>query len=305
MNWFLIALIAPAMWSVTNYLDKYLLSKYVKGGGVGALLIFSSLIGLFLLPLMYVFNPNVFNLAPSTAFLITLNAFFYLLAVLPYFHALQLGEASYVVPLFQLTPVLTFILSYFLLGETLTQLQMIGGGLIMLGAVGLSLELSDSTSKKVTFRKNVFLLMLLSSFLFSVNFTVFKFFALDASFWTTSFWEYVGFVIFAAILLVFVKKYRLEFLSMLKENKIPILGLNGFNELVNIVAKVSFNFATLLAPVTIVTLVNGFQPLFIFIYGVFLTVFFPHIVKENIAKKYLIQKIGAITIMLVGTFLLG
>ena len=34
MNWFLIALLPPALWSVTNHFDKYLLSKFFKGGGV-------------------------------------------------------------------------------------------------------------------------------------------------------------------------------------------------------------------------------------------------------------------------------
>lgn len=38
MNWFLIALIPPTVWAATHHFDKYLLSKYFKGGGVGALL---------------------------------------------------------------------------------------------------------------------------------------------------------------------------------------------------------------------------------------------------------------------------
>lgn len=144
--------------------------------------------------------------------------------------------------------------------------------------------------------------MMLSSLLFSLNFLFFKFFALQESFWTTSFWEYVGFAVFALILMLFVKSYRKEFFAVMKENKIPVIGLNGFNEIVNILAKIAFNFASLLAPVTAIWIVNGFQPLFVFVYGIILTLFFPHISQESISKKHLLQKLFSILLMLAGSF---
>jgi len=88
MNWFLIALIPPALWSATNHLDKYLVSKFFKGSGVGALMVFSSLIGVFLLPIIVVWHPEVLSLT-ITSLLIAINGFLYILAVLPYFYALQ------------------------------------------------------------------------------------------------------------------------------------------------------------------------------------------------------------------------
>lgn len=303
MNWFLIALLPPALWSITNHLDKYLISKYIKGGGVGALMIFSSLIGLVLLPFIYIFHPNVFNIQPVTALLIALNAFLYILAVLPYFYALQKDEASIVVPLFQFIPVISYVLAYLVLKETLLPKQVIGGVLIMLGGIGISLELVEG--KKVRLKTEVFWLMMLSSLFFALNFTFFKFFALEENFWVTSFWEYVGFVLFATILLLFVKPYRKEFIEVMRVNRVQVLSLNGFNEVVNIIAKLAFNFASLLAPVTMIWIVNGFQPFFVFVYGVILTLFFPHISKESITKKHLTQKIIAILIMFAGTYFLN
>jgi uncharacterized membrane protein len=302
MNWFLIALLPPALWSVTNHIDKYLLGKYIKGGGVGALMIFSAMIGFFILPIIYIFNPAVLGIGITRALLITINGAFYILAALPYFYALQKDEASVVVPLYQLIPVISYALAYLVLGETLNSLQIIGGMFIVLGAIGITLELSKG--EKIKIKSQVFWLMLLSSFLFSINFTFFKYFALDLDFWTTSFWEYSGFAISAVLMGVLVKSYRKEFLNLMKNNKIPILGLNGFNETVNIVAKLSFNFASLLAPVTLIWVVNGFQPLFVFVYGVLLTLFFPHISKESVSKRHLLQKITAIILMFFGSFLL-
>lgn len=299
MNWFLISLLPPALWSITNHMDKYLLSKFFKGGGVGALMVFSSLVGLVLLPIIVLLHPAVLTFSLESI-LIALNGFLFVLAVLPYFYALQKDEASVAVPLFQLIPVISYGLAYFLLGETLLVSQIMGGLLIIVGAIVLTLDLTNI--RKVTFKKEVFWLMMLSSFIYSLNFLLFKFFALQSDFWFTSFWEYVGFALFALLLMVCVKSYRLEFFSVLKSNKAAVLGLNGINELVNIVAKIAFNVASLLAPITLIWVVNGLQPFFVFLYGVVLTIFWPSISQENITRKILVQKAIAISIMFLGTY---
>jgi|GEM_PF-136752 len=302
MNWFLIALIPPALWSATNHLDKYLVSKYFKGSGVGALMVFSSIIGVFLLPIIAIIHPEVLSFS-SSSLLIALNGFLYILAVLPYFYALQKDEASICVPLFQLIPVFSYVMAYFVLGETLNTNQALGGLLVVAGAIGISLDLSDG--KKIKFKKEVFWLMFLSSVIFALNFIIFKMFAVQSSFWYTSFWEYVGFAVFAVILMLFVKSYRYQFITVMKTNRVFVLSLNGLNEVLNIIAKVAFNWASLLTPITVTWIVNGFQPFFVFAYGVILTLLFPKVANENIERKALAQKIFAILIMFVGTYILN
>jgi drug/metabolite transporter (DMT)-like permease len=192
------------------------------------------------------------------------------------------------------------VLGYLILGETLTMGQMMGGLLIILGAIGISFDISDR--KKIKFKQEVFWLMMLSSLLLSLNFLFFKYFAIQSDFWFTSFWEYVGFAIFAVLLMVFVKSYRNEFINVLKNNRLTVLSLNGVNEIINIIAKVAFNVASLLTPVTLVWIVNGLQPFFVFVYGVLLTVLLPKISRENITRKALLQKIVAIIVMFIGTY---
>jgi drug/metabolite transporter (DMT)-like permease len=303
MNWFLIALIPPAIWSATNHFDKYLINKYFKGGGVGALMMFSSIIGVFILAVIAIIHPEVFNYPVAKGLFIALNGFVYLLATLPYLYALKKDETSIAVPLFQLIPVFTYFLAWLILGETLSSSQLFGGILVILGAVIISLELSEVN--KISIKKEVLLLMTISSIFFSLNFIFFKYFAISATFWVTSFWEYIGFSIFAFLLFVFIKKYRDEFISVFKENKITVLTLNGINEVLNIIAKLSFNFASLLTPITLTWIVDGFQPFFVLFYGVILTVFFPHISQENISKKHLAHRLAAIAIMFIGTFFIN
>jgi len=303
MNWFLIALLPPALWSVSNHFDKYLLSKYFKGDGVGTLMVFSSIIGVLLLPFIVLFHPEVIASFDPKYLLISLNGFFYILAVLPYFYALQKDEASIVVPLFQMTPVFSYFLSYLVLGETLKTIQIIGGLIIIFGAVLISLDLT--IHKKIKLKREVFFFMALSSLLYAVNFLFFKYFAIQVNFWVTSFWEYIGFAVFAFLLIVFVRVYREEFLKVMKTNRASVLTINGINEVINIIAKASFNFVSLLAPITLIWIINGLQPFFVFFYGIILTLVFPKISRENITKKALLQKILAIVIMFAGVYLIN
>lgn len=303
MDWILLSLLPPALWSFTNHFDKYLISKYIKGGGVGALMVFSSIIGILLLPFIYFIQPSVITNFKPEYLIISISGIFYLLATLPYFYALTRDDASIAVPLFQMVPVFSFVLGFIFLGETLTIKQFIGGLVVLIGAIFISVNFSSN--KKPRIKKDVFLLMALSSFLFALNFIVFKYFAVQSDFLTTSFWEYIGFGLFALFILIFIKSYRREFLSILKENRATVLTLNGINEIVNIMAKIAFNFASLLVPVTLVWIVNGTQPFFVFIYGVLITVFFPKIAKEDISRKMIMQKLIAIAIMFVGGFIIN
>lgn len=298
----MIALVAPILWAATNHIDKYLINKYFRNGGVGSLIIFSSLIGIFVLPFILIIHPAVFSINPILALLIIANGSLYVLGLLPYLYALAEDEASIVVPLFQTIPVFSYVLAFFVLGERLASIQIVASLLIILGAITLSLDLNQ---KKIKFKKKVFWLMFLASFLIALNGLIFKYVAIQENFWTTSFWEYIGFAVLSIILLLFVRSYREQFLLVVKNNKRAVLGWNTTNEVLNIIAKIIMNFATLLAPLALVWVVNGFQPFFVLFFGIIITLFFPRFSKENLLKKHLAQKVIAILIMFIGVYLLN
>lgn len=303
MEWFWIALIAPALWSASNHIDKYLLTRYFKGGGVGTLIIFSSGIGFLAAFIIAIIHPEVLSHAPKNALLIALNSFLYIIALFPYLHALKKDDASTATPIFQFIPVFSYFLAWLILKETLSASQVVGGLFVIIGAIGISLELQKG--ERLRIKKDVFFLMAISSFLLALNTLFFKYFALQTDFWITSFWEYVGFSIFTLLLLIFVRPYRREFISVLKQNAAMVITLDALNELITIFAKVAFNFASLLAPITLVWITNGFQPLFVFIYGILLTLLFPRIASENITRHHLAHKFVAIAVMFVGTYFLN
>lgn len=302
MNWFFIALLGPIIYALANHTDKYLLSKYVKGGEVGALIIFSSVFSIFVLPILIYFHPEVLHTSFMHGSILLGNGILVMFAVLLYFYALYEDDASVVVSFYQTIPVFAAILGYFFLGETVTLQQGIASLIIILGAFILSFEMGIG---KVRFKTKVVCMMLCASLLYAINAVVFKHVAMNEGFWSGTFWGLVGKVCIGFGFLLFIPTYRNQFLTMFRQNTLAVLGLNSLSEILFILGEAVTAYATLLAPVFLVLLVNGFQPLFVFVIGIFLTLFFPKLGKESLSKKIIIQKIIGITLLMVGTYFIG
>ena len=302
MHWIAVALLAPACWAVGNHIDKYLLARQRDQRGIGSLMVCSALIGALVMPLILVVQPNVLRISVAHASLIMLNGMLYVLGLLPYFHALQRDEASIVVPLFQTSAIFSYILGLLILDEGLTVLQLGAALLIICGSVLIALEIGQRRS---IFKANVLALMLLASFLNALNWLLFKFVAVQEHFWVTSFWEYAGFVLIGVLLLIFVKSYRYDFIGLLRQSKFSLLGLVALNETMSLTAKTATNIASLMAPLALVSTVNGLQPLFVLIYGVLLTLYLPRYGQERLGVKIVLQKVAAMALMIVGASLLA
>ena len=67
MTWFLIALIGPFLYALSNHIDKILLSKYFKEGGAGTLILFSSLLAGTALPFIYLADRTVISIDVKSA----------------------------------------------------------------------------------------------------------------------------------------------------------------------------------------------------------------------------------------------
>lgn len=301
MNWFVIALFAPALWGITNYIEKYLISRYFKEEGFGAMVILSTLTSILVFPLIYVFHPAVFGVSVAQVGWIFLSEIIITLGVVAYFYALRENETSLVVPLFQTVPIFAFLFGYLLLGETLTDSQLIGSLLIFFASVSLSIEFGAG---KMRFKKSVFFLMVFSSALIALSNVIFKIFAEQLDFSTAIFWLYLGDFLIGLVLLIVAKEPRRQFLHLVSSAKV-FVGLSSLNTFIGVVADFCVKFSSLFVPVALVWVLNGFQPFFVFVYGVILTLLLPHVIKESLAKRHLAHKIIAIAVMFAGTYFLG
>jgi len=302
MNWFLVALIGPVLYAVTNHIDKHLLEKYFKNGEAGAIVIFSALFGIFAIPIVYLIEPNVLSMEVKSIAILIFSGALSIVCLILYYKALKNDEASVVVPFYQTIPIFGFFFGYFILNEILTEQQLLACGMIILGASILSF---DITKSKVGVKKRVVALMLGASFLYAVVGVIFKMVAIEDGFWVSMFWNFVGTVLMGIILFVYNKAYRLQFLQIFKHNSWSVISLNSLNEILFVIAEGAVAYATLLAPIALVMTVNGFQPLFVFLFGILITLFFPKAEKESLSRNVIAQKILAIGIITIGTVVLG
>lgn len=302
MSWFLIALIGPFLYALTNHIDKILLEKYFKIGGIGTLLLFSSLLSVLALPIILIVDPSVFAVSSLNILILTGVGILDVVVLACYFIALNNDEASIVIVFYQLMPVFGYALGYFILGETLTRIQLIAMTMILSGTAIVSIEVDEENNLKL--RHRTIIPMLLASFFWALEGVIFKAVELQENVWRSFFWQHVALLVIGIFIFTFIGKYRQHFLHAIRQNSATIISLNVLNESLYMLGNFAFAYAFLLAPVALVLLTQSFQPIFVLIIALILTIFFPRIATEKIHIRHLLPKIVAILITGIGTYLL-
>jgi drug/metabolite transporter (DMT)-like permease len=304
MKWFFIALAAPFLWAIVNIADNYLVSNFSvkeKERSSGGLVLFSSLIGIFIAFIIKFFVPNVFDISNLDKILLMFSGTLTILWVVFYLFALEIEDTSAVVPWFLAVPVFGYILGYLFLGETLTVNQYIGSAIIFIGFFFISFDFSG---EKRRLKKKLLFYMLSASLIIAIAGIIFKYVTVENNFWVSSFWEYFGLGTTGFLIYLFIPKYRNEFKYMNKTGGWKIFIVNIGSELMTISGNLLTNFALLLAPVAMVYIVQSFQPALVLLVTILGTKFLPHIIKEDMSKKVLIPKIVAISLMILGSIVL-
>jgi uncharacterized membrane protein len=301
MSWFFIALLAPFLLACANHNDKFLLSRYLKEKTVGSIAIFSALYSGVAIPIVIFIHPEAYDVGLVQGSALVVTGMLSVVAAVCYLHALDIDEASFVTPFYQTVPVFAYFLGYFILGETITPAQGFGSLVIIVSALALSFEFGR---RGIRFKRNVVALMLAASFLSAVNGVIFKLIAVDAGFWVALFWGFVGQVTAGLTLLGCVPSYRRGFVDLFKQQKLAGLGLIALSKSLVSVSEAVTLYATLLAPVALVLLVNSFQLLFVFVLGIVLTLFLPRVARESLGRMKMLQKGFGIGLMLVGAYLI-
>jgi uncharacterized membrane protein len=299
MSWLLFAFSGPILWAISTHFDKYLVERYFKHGDVGVLLVFTAFIGVPALPLIGLYEPTIADRNLGAIALIMLSGVLYMGGLAFYLRALQSEEASVVSPFFQAAPLFGYVLAYLVLGETLSIRQMAGGILIIAGALSVSLRF-DRQAHAVKLR--LIVLMLGCGLALALSGLIFKIFAIAVDFWTTTFWLLAGEAIFGAVMLA-IGSYRRQFAAALRANATALLTIGGSNELINLGGTLGSRYALMLAPLSIVQAIGSTTTLFVFVFGVVLSVLFPRLARETLSRRDILQKGAAAVLVTAGVAL--
>jgi len=301
MNWLILAFSGPVLWALSTHIDKYLVERYFKHGSVAVLMVFTAIIGALALPFIWLFRPGVVALDIQSMAVIAVSGILYMGAIYFYLQALQTEEASTVAPFFQAAGIFGLILGYFVLGEKLSLLQIIGVLLIIAGSVLLSLRLGQDTSRVKT---RLVILMLTCALSIALSSLIFKFFAVRDEFWITTFWNFAGQVLFGVILMLIAANRR-QFKKMMRSNTSAVLSVNGANELINLGGNLGVRYTLLFVPLGIVQAISSTTSFFVLFFGIVISLLFPKLGSEEIGFASLMQKIIATTLVVAGVLLIN
>jgi hypothetical protein len=84
-----------------------------------------------------------------------------------------------------------------------------------------------------------------------------------------------------------------------------VLSINGANELMNLTGSLGARYALLLAPISLVQAIGSTTSLFVFLFGVAITVFLPRLGSEDLSRANLARKLCAAVVVMIGVILIN
>jgi len=294
MLWLVITIFTYFILAFVFLVDKYLLTASIPNpkvyifyvGTLGVLI-------LILAPFVGFYVPEIKNI------ILCLAAGAIFIYVLFWFYkTLKIFEASRVVPVVGgLVPLFTLGLVYlFSFGEeTLSFSKIIAFIFLVSGSIIIVLE----KEKLINFK--CFKNSLLTAILLSFSFVFTKYIFMLLPFWTALIWRSIGGFLMAICFFVFFPEIKKEILEGKKTFSKKTTTIFLLNQTAGAGAGILQSWAIALVPLAYLAFINalqGIQYVFLLMLTVFLSLKFPQILKEEISKKILLQKI--IAILLIG-----
>ncbi len=301
MLWLTITIVAYLIMAVVFLVDKYLLTSAIPNPRVYAFLIgIAGIFLIFLIPFVDFYVPSVFQLLLSFG-----AGASFVLALFWFFKALQKFNVSQVVPAVgALTPIFTFFLIYLFSSgkETLSFYEILSFVILIAGSILITFEREKSVNLKSL------KLSLLAAFLFSLYFVMTKYVYLEQPFLNGLIWTRLGGALLSLFLFIIWPDVKREFFSQKDGIQKKSLAIVAANQTVGAGAGVLQNWAIALAPLAYVAFINalqGVQYAFLLVLSIFISWKFPHILKEFISKRIIIQRVIAILLIALGLVLLA
>jgi uncharacterized membrane protein len=294
--------VGPFLYALTNHIDKHLLSTYFKEDGVLTLIMYSAMLALCVVPVAFFFDPGVLGMETKSMLALAGVAALDVLLLWAYLSALNEDEPTVVIIFYSLVPVLGLVFGHLILGESITGMQGVAMAIVIAGASLMTVELEVGNNFRLRLKTAGY--MFIACIAWAMETTIFKMVALEENVWRSLFWQSLMIGTFGVLVFALSRKYRHAFLAQFRKNSRSVVGLNVLNEGIYAVANIAVAFAAMLAPVALILLLNAFQPMFVMIIGVAIAFFMPKLATERATKHQVFQRLLAIAITGLGTYIL-
>ncbi len=299
MHWILLGLAAPLFWAFSNLFDKFALNRLTRGI---ADFIFFGTIGSFLIFLIFASVLGFQNIGLTLTVMAMLGGFLLNWSYVFYAKALDKGETSRIVPLFQSISIFVLIIGALFFNEIIETDQILGFLVILIGGIILTIERGTFKLFKVDAG---FWLMLLTSFIIAVSFLLSDHVLEHSSFLTLMTYDLLGFSLAGASLLLY-GPWRREIVDGIKDANMKKYSFFFINDAVDLSGHFLLKAAFIAAPSTaLVSVLSGIQPFYVLMLTILSTLFLPKLIKEDISKHVLLQKIAGVVVVFVGVVLIN
>ncbi|MBZ0283643.1 MAG: EamA family transporter [Anaerolineae bacterium] len=292
MSWLFYALLAPAILTAVNFVDKLIIEKHVRNPlGMpiyAAITAFISGCVLWVLTGFPVLTPQDTVLVLITGMLTSAGGAIY-------FQALSKEETSKIIFFLQIQPVMVLVISLVFLNEDISLEQFIGFVVILTAALALSMNNGLAGFKL----SRPFIMILMVDALNAAAIVLFKFVAADDINRVLAY-ESWGLALGGLLIYLFIAPIRQAFHDSLRTVPRRAFAIIGVNETVFVIAKLVTFTAVSLGPVALVSVLSGVQVFFGIVAGWILTLLLPMVYKEDINRQALIRKGLLAFVMIMG-----
>lgn len=300
MSWITLTLLASFFFALENIVDKKI-SDSTKNTTSALFLMNVSKIPVILVLWMYWYsdihlNTSVVLWSALIGLIATITWFLYL-------KAFQYGDASTVMPMYELGPLWSLLLSFLILGELPHSGQYIALIFLLFWWIIFSLQRSLFLSK--SFKKSlgiVLIFVLVASFGYNLMYVLSKFVILQSNIETAFFLQqcfYIGFSIIYAW--VWSRGNSLRDISHISWK---FLGISLFAQSIGIFAFILYTKAFTLWIISLVNALASTQSLFVLILSAWLSIFVPTALSEKWDRFSLIQKVTGTIFIGIGVVLM-
>ena len=298
MDWIIFAFITPAIYTISNYVDKYNLERQIKDYSI--IPVYSSITGLIIGTIFWCVN-SFPTLNSNSTFLVLGSGILTTFAGVFYFKAISTEEVSKIIFFFQLQPIMLLILARIILHEDITLNQIIGFLIVFLAVFCVSVKINKDTFKLTS----GLIYIVIADFLAVIGTIMIKAATNINSFPKILSYESWGIALGGLILVIFLPDIRSSFIKSTKELKKSAIAIVFISGIIFVIGKITGYYAFSLGPVALVSVIISTQVFYGIIYGLFLTLLFPSIFKEDISKQSLINKFIFMIILLIGIFVIS
>lgn len=289
---YLIVLLPPILFAISNLLDKRLTVGTEADSSPSALMLIGGFFNLVIF-LIGVVVVKFLGFSFVLSWPLFLNGIIFSVAIWLYLKVLKTEDTDRVIVWWQTIPIFGLIGASIFLSEVLSSMTVGAIFLVIFGSIVMS-------ARGISLNRKLIAMMLVASLLIAVNDVAFAFWGRTVGVSSAILSDMIG-KAFWCLIFVFAPGAIRGFVAGLKTK----LGIQSLAELTFVAGDAIFDAAKIFAPVAIVQSFSATQPLFVFVGGLVLAIFYPKFLGEIFEWRHLKNKILGLILVTVGSVILA